>query len=144
MRAQLGGVLFASGAPLHARAHHDAPSAHHDAHHAEFDLRQVLSSANYRTGGDANDFAHGFLNYQTEHHCWPTLSMRSYQRGAPLLREICARHGVPYTQESVWERTRKTVSVMVGASSMRLWPGLPNQECRPQEQTDEPVETVRA
>ena len=69
-------------------------------------------------------------------------------RGAPLLREICARHGVPYTQESVWERTRKTVSVMVGASSMRLWPGLPNQECLPQEQTDEqtdePVETVRA
>lgn len=111
---------------------------------AEFYLRQVLSSANYRTGGDANDFAHGFLNYQTEHHCWPTLSMRSYQRGAPLLREICARHGVPYTQESVWERTRKTVSVMVGASSMRLWPGLPNPECRPQEQTDEPVEIVRA
>jgi fatty acid desaturase len=120
----------------------------------EFYLRQVLSSANYRTGGDANDFAHGFLNYQTEHHCWPTLSMRSYQRGAPLLREICARHGVPYTQESVWERTRKTVSVMVGASSMRLWPGLPNPElpnpelpnpeCRPQEQTDEPVEIVRA
>ena len=25
---------------------------------------QVISSANYRTGGDANDFMHGFLNYQ--------------------------------------------------------------------------------
>ena len=35
----------------------------------EFFLRQVLSSANYRTGGDANDFWHGFLNYQVEHQC---------------------------------------------------------------------------
>jgi hypothetical protein len=25
---------------------------------------QVVSSANYRTGGDVNDFLHGWLNYQ--------------------------------------------------------------------------------
>ena len=91
----------------------------------EFYLRQVLSSANYRTGGDRNDFLHGWLNYQVEHHCWPTLSMLSYQRAAPELRAICAHHGVPYTQEAVWERTRKTVAIMVGDDSMRRWPGLP-------------------
>ena len=90
----------------------------------ELCLRQVLSSANYRTGGDANDFLHGWLNYQVEHHCWPTLSMLSYQRGAPELKAICERHGVPYTQESVWVRTRKTIAIMIGDASMKRWPGL--------------------
>ena len=33
-----------------------------------FMLRQVLSSANYRTGSDRNDFLHGFLNYQVSPH----------------------------------------------------------------------------
>ena len=94
----------------------------------EFFLRNVLSSANYRAGkpgtlgGDVNDFLHGWLNYQVEHHCWPKLSMLSYQRGAPELKAICERHGVPYTRESVFVRTKKTVDVMVGAASMRRWP----------------------
>jgi Ca2+-binding RTX toxin-like protein len=30
----------------------------------EFYLRAVIGSTNYRTGGDANDFMHGWLNYQ--------------------------------------------------------------------------------
>lgn len=88
----------------------------------EFYLRQVLSSANYRTGGDVNDFLHGWLNYQVEHHCWPTLSMLSYQKAAPELRTICERHGVPYTQESVWVRLVRTVEIMVGTESMRRFP----------------------
>ncbi len=30
----------------------------------EFYLRAVIGSANFRTGGDFNDFVHGWLNYQ--------------------------------------------------------------------------------
>ena len=89
---------------------------------AEFYLRQVLSSTNYRTGSDANDFLHGWLNYQTEHHCWPTLSMLSYQKAAPSLKAICAKHGVPYTQDSVWTRLQRTLDIMVGTASMRRFP----------------------
>merc|ERR1711966_629282 len=44
-----------------------------------FYLRQILSSTNFRTGSDLNDFLHGYLNYQIEHHLWPNLSMLSYQ-----------------------------------------------------------------
>ena len=46
-------------------------------------MRAVTSSANFRTGGDLNDFMHGWLNYQVEHHAWPQLSMLSYQKAAP-------------------------------------------------------------
>jgi hypothetical protein len=87
-----------------------------------FYVRQVVGSVNYDAGNDPVDFAHGFLNYQIEHHVWPDLSMRQYQRGAPRLKEICERHGVPYVKENVFERLRKTVDVMVGRKSMRAFP----------------------
>ena len=58
----------------------------------------MISSANYRTGGDLNDFMHGWLNYQVEHHVWPSLSMLSYQKGQPELKAICEKYGVPYVQ----------------------------------------------
>jgi fatty acid desaturase len=88
----------------------------------EFYLRQVLGSANYRTGGELNDFLHGFLNYQIEHHLWPDLSMVAYQKAQPKVEQICKDHGIPYVQQSVFQRVRKTVRVMVGAESMRRYP----------------------
>ena len=96
-----------------------------------FLLRQVLSSANYRTGGDVNDFLHGWLNYQVEHHCFPTLSMLSYQKAAPELKAICEKHRVPYMQQSVFERLVATVKIMVGTTSMRAWPGHPDEDAPP-------------
>ncbi len=91
-----------------------------------FYRRQILGSANYRTGGDVNDFLHGFLNYQIEHHLWPDLPMRAYQRAQPEVKALCERHGVPYIQESVWTRLYKSVQVMVGTATMRRW--LPENE----------------
>ncbi len=85
---------------------------------AEFFMRQVLGSVEYRTGGDLNDFLHGFLNYQIEHHLWPDLPMLRYQQLQPKVKEICQRYGVPYVQESVWRRAWKTARVMTGAASM--------------------------
>jgi len=71
---------------------------------------------------DVVDFLQGWLNYQIEHHLWPDLSMLSYQKAQPLVRDICKRYGVPYIQESVWVRLVKTISVIGGRSSMRRFP----------------------
>lgn len=87
-----------------------------------FYLRQVLASVDFAYGSDIVDFLHGFLNYQIEHHLWPSLSMLSYQKAAPIVREICDRHGVPYIKENVFLRVKKTVDIMVGASSMKWFP----------------------
>jgi fatty acid desaturase len=87
----------------------------------DFYLRQIVGSANYGTGGDLNDFMHGFLNYQIEHHLWPDLPMRAYQRAQPRVKALCEAHGVPYVQQSVWTRIWRTVQIMVGAESMRVW-----------------------
>merc|ERR1719152_127386 len=100
-----------------------------------FYMRAVTSSANFRTSNgvdkdgvarkvhgfraDLNDFWHGWLNYQIEHHAWPQLSMLSYQKAAPQLRAICDRHGVPYVQQNVFRRLKKTADIMVGATDIR-------------------------
>lgn len=87
-----------------------------------FYLRQVLASVDFWTGSDLNDFMHGYLNYQIEHHLWPSLSMLSYKRSQPLVKALCAKHGVPYVQENVFLRLKKTVDIMTGAKSMRWFP----------------------
>jgi fatty acid desaturase len=87
-----------------------------------FCLRQVLASVDYDYGSDLVDFLHGYLNYQVEHHLWPNLSMRSYQKAAPRVRDICGKYGVPYVQHNVFYRLKKTVEIMVGTTSMRQFP----------------------
>lgn len=87
-----------------------------------FYLRQVLSSVNFWTGSDINDFMHGYLNYQIEHHLWPNLSMLSYKRSQPLVKALCKSYGVPYVQENVFLRVKKTVDIMTGVSSMKFFP----------------------
>ena len=87
-----------------------------------FYLRQTVSSVNFATGTDTIDFLHGWLNYQIEHHLWPDLSMLSYQKSQPLVQAICKKYGVPYVQENVFVRLKKTVDIAVGNTSMRRFP----------------------
>jgi fatty acid desaturase len=99
---------------------------------AEFYRRQVVGSTNFRTGGDLNDFLHGWLNYQIEHHLFPDLTMLQYQRIQPEVRAICERHGVPYVQQSVWKRLSKTVAVMTGRADMRRETVAPSEATPPE------------
>jgi len=87
----------------------------------DFYMRAVIGSANFRTGGDVNDFMHGWLNYQIEHHMWPDMSMRCYQRAQPKVKAICEKYGMPYVQESVFKRVGQLVDVMVGKKTMLVW-----------------------
>lgn len=86
---------------------------------SEFHVRQVIGSASYTGGNDVADFLQGYLNYQVEHHLWPDLPPLKYRQAQPRVREICARHGVPYVQESVFSRARRLLAVMIGTKSMR-------------------------
>ena len=87
-----------------------------------FYIRAIVSSANYSAGNDYIDVMHGWLNYQAEHHCFPKLSMLSYQKAMPRVKELAKKHGVPYTQENVFVRLKKTVDSMCGTTTMREVP----------------------
>ncbi len=66
----------------------------------DFLRRQVLTSRNIR-GGWFTDLALGGLNYQIEHHLFPSMPRPSLRRSQPLIREFCQEHGLPYCQASL-------------------------------------------
>jgi fatty acid desaturase len=86
---------------------------------AERYLRQIAGTSNYPAGGDVHDFLHGFLNYQIEHHLFPDLPPLKLREIQPRVRALCAKHGLPYVQESVFRRAAKLVDILVGRASMR-------------------------
>ena len=61
---------------------------------------QVLTSRNVR-GGWLTDLALGGLNYQVEHHLFPSMPRPSLRRSQALIREFCARRDLPYTETSL-------------------------------------------
>ena len=94
----------------------------------EFYIRQIIGTANYRCGSDRNDFFHGWLNYQIEHHLWPDLSMRQYQQVQPRVKKLCEKHGIPYVQESVFRRFAKLWKILLGVESMRMGDPAPSAQ----------------
>ncbi|MDI5977710.1 fatty acid desaturase family protein [Amycolatopsis magusensis] len=61
----------------------------------DFLRRQVLTSRNVR-GGWFIDTAMGGLNYQIEHHLFPSMPTPHLRRAQPIVREYCAELGVSY------------------------------------------------
>jgi fatty acid desaturase len=66
----------------------------------DFLRRQVLTSRNVR-GGWLTDFALGGLNYQIEHHLFPSMPRPNLRRAQALVAAFCADRDVPYAQTSL-------------------------------------------
>jgi fatty acid desaturase len=92
--------------------------------HGEFYLRQIMGSVNYNTGSDLIDYAHGFLNYQVEHHLFPDMPLSFYQKTQPLVKEICKKHNLEYRQESVFKRMKMTIDLMIGKTKLLRVDGI--------------------
>jgi fatty acid desaturase len=63
--------------------------------------RQVLTSRNVR-GSWAVDYALGGLNYQIEHHLFPSMPRPSLRRAQAIVRSFCQQHGVSYLETSLF------------------------------------------
>ncbi len=61
----------------------------------DFLRRQVLTARNVR-GGPVVDFALGGLNYQIEHHLFPSMPRSNLRHAQPIVRAFCTDRGVPY------------------------------------------------
>lgn len=64
-------------------------------------LRQVLTSRNVR-GGVLTDWALGGLNYQIEHHLFPSMPRANLARAQTIIKAFCAEHEVPYLETSLF------------------------------------------
>jgi fatty acid desaturase len=63
----------------------------------DFLRKQVLTSRNVR-GGPVVDVALGGLNYQIEHHLFPSMPCANLRRAQPIVRGFCAERGIEYEE----------------------------------------------
>jgi fatty acid desaturase len=75
---------------------------------SDFLRRQVLTARNV-SGGRLTDLLLGGLNYQIEHHLFPSMPRPSLRRAQPLVRAYCVGHGLPYVQTSLVDSYRQAL-----------------------------------
>jgi len=70
-----------------------------EADQSDFLRRQVLTSRNVK-GGWLTDLALGGLNYQIEHHLFPSMPRANLRRAQPIVRDYCRKRALVYSQAS--------------------------------------------
>jgi fatty acid desaturase len=88
--------------------HKGMPMFTEDDQRPDYLRRQVLTSRNVR-GGPFIDVLLGGLNYQIEHHLFPSMPTPNLRRAAPIVREYCAQIGVPYTDAGLVDSYRQAL-----------------------------------
>ena len=68
----------------------------------DFLRKQVLTSRNI-TGGPFITFLLGGLNYQVEHHLFPSMPRPHLHKASTLVRRHCAENNLPYTEATLIE-----------------------------------------
>jgi fatty acid desaturase len=66
----------------------------------DFLRRQAMTSRNVR-GGWLVDFALGGLNYQIEHHLFPSMPRPNLRHAQAIVRSYCEQHAVPYLETTL-------------------------------------------
>lgn len=68
--------------------------------------RQVLTSRNIRPSW-FTDFLYGGLNYQIEHHLFPSMPQMNLGRCRVIVRDFCAEYGIPYHEVGIFSSYRE-------------------------------------
>uniref|UniRef100_A0A4W5M9J7 Fatty acid desaturase 2 n=1 Tax=Hucho hucho TaxID=62062 RepID=A0A4W5M9J7_9TELE len=63
--------------------------------HQDWLTMQLIATCNIEQS-TFNDWFSGHLNFQIEHHLFPTMPRHNYHLVAPLVRTLCEKHGVSY------------------------------------------------
>ncbi|XP_051040265.1 fatty acid desaturase 2-like protein FADS2B isoform X2 [Phodopus roborovskii] len=66
-----------------------------------------------------NDWFTGHLNFQIEHHLFPTMPRHNYHKVAPLVKSLCAKHGLQYINKPILKAFGDIVRSLKKSSS--LW-----------------------
>jgi fatty acid desaturase len=74
----------------------------------DFLRRQVITARNIR-GGWLVDFALGGLNYQIEHHLFPSMPRPSLRYAQEPVRAFCQQHGIAYREAGFFDSYRQVL-----------------------------------
>ncbi len=77
----------------------------------DFLRRQVLTSRNV-SGGRVFAVIFGGLNYQIEHHLFPSMPSRNLRRCQPIVKKFCEGRGVTYCETSLFASYARALSYL--------------------------------
>lgn len=66
----------------------------------DFMLKQILTARNVKSH-PITDYWYGGLNFQIEHHLFPTMAENKLREAQIIIRQFCAEHRIPYYETSV-------------------------------------------
>ena len=81
-------------------------------HNYCFVTDQFLSTRDVCTRDPLMEFLWGGMQYQLEHHLFPTLPRYKYRALRPRLQEFAKRAGIEYRMSGVWEIWRMTYETL--------------------------------
>jgi fatty acid desaturase len=105
----MGYAMFIAFAPAHFPEEAFAVSASNRS--ADFALIQCANTINFRAGRIGRLLCSG-VDYQIEHHLFPTVSHVYYPQMSPHIQEFCARLGYPYRTLSWGQAIWKSFTIM--------------------------------
>jgi fatty acid desaturase len=82
----------------------------------DFLHQQVLTARNVRASPWV-DFWYGGLNYQIEHHLFPTMARVHLREAQKIVRAFCAERGIPYYETGVLQSYREILDVLHAVSA---------------------------
>jgi len=103
----IGGMYMAS---VFAPNHKGMPQTD-GATRMDFLRTQVLTARNIR-GHPLTDLWYGSLNYQIEHHLFPTMPRLNMRRAQPIIQRFCAEHGIEYYETSLVQSYRELLGFL--------------------------------
>jgi fatty acid desaturase len=77
----------------------------------DFLSKQVRTSRNIR-GGHFMTIFMGGLNHQVEHHLFPSMARPHLASARRMVREVCEREGIPYTETSLPRAYQQVIAYM--------------------------------
>jgi len=73
--------------------------------------QQIITSRDVRAH-PITDFVYGGLNYQIEHHLFPSMPRNNLKKVQPIIKEFCRTHGIPFHETSVMQSHREILGYM--------------------------------
>lgn len=82
----------------------------------DFLRRQVITARNIRAGWFA-DFWYGALNYQIEHHLFPSIPRNRLGQAQVIIKDYCAERSIPFAETSMFGSYQAIIQVLNGVST---------------------------
>jgi fatty acid desaturase len=82
----------------------------------DFLRKQVLTSRDVK-GHVVTDFLYGGLNYQIEHHLFPSMPRNRLGEAQVIVREFCAERGIPYRESGAIESHKEILQFLHSVSA---------------------------